>query len=319
MINFPYTYQNGNTKVTICENGAKTREWSDGKNSIVEFPEQADIKITNYCDLGDVFDPKTGELKRRSKTCPFCHEASNTIGKHANLKKLWPFIKQIGAGKEYACGGGAPLKHPDFEWFAKQCQNEGIILNITNNILHMKRDAEKIAYYQREKLIYGLGISYRGKNSLKLLPENISYENVCFHCILGIDSKEDIIAIQDWCAERNIKPKILLLGYKIFRNGEKFFSEKIKKNLDFWREFWILWALRNFGGILSFDNLALEQLELENKIDKKTWQTHYQGKDSTFSFYIDAVNETFAGNSTRDETFPIKNLTIKEAFKKIKT
>lgn len=319
MIKFPYTYQNGNITVTIHEDGKKIREWPDNEIPVVERPEQADIKITNYCDLGDVFDPKTGKLKRRSKTCPFCHEASNTIGKHADLKKLWQFISQMGAGKEYACGGGAPLTHPDFEWFAQKCKDEGIILNVTNNILHMKRDADKIARYQKEQLIHGLGISYRGKKSLKLLPENIDYKNVCFHCILGIDNKEDIKAIQDWCAERNIKPKILLLGYKIFRNGEKFFSKDLRNKLDIWKEFWIMWALKNFEGVLAFDNLALEQLELENKIDKHTWQKHYQGIDGTFSFYIDAANETIAGTSTRHETFKIDNLTLQQAFNKIKS
>lgn len=49
-----HQYQNGNTKVEIYEDGTKIREWPDGENSIVEYPESCDLKITNWCDMNSV-------------------------------------------------------------------------------------------------------------------------------------------------------------------------------------------------------------------------------------------------------------------------
>lgn len=59
------TYKNGNTSVTLYNDGTKVREY-EGTPNIVH-PESIDVKITNYCDLG----------------CAYCHESSTTEGKHA--------------------------------------------------------------------------------------------------------------------------------------------------------------------------------------------------------------------------------------------
>lgn len=51
-------YINGNTLVTIYNDGTKIREYN--KDPQPEFPESIDLKITDYCDMG----------------CPYCHESS---------------------------------------------------------------------------------------------------------------------------------------------------------------------------------------------------------------------------------------------------
>ncbi len=54
-------YNNGNTVVTIFEDGTKIREFEDGVKPFSNFPESIDIKLTNKCDLGCKFclDGKT--------------------------------------------------------------------------------------------------------------------------------------------------------------------------------------------------------------------------------------------------------------------
>ena len=59
----------------------------------------------------------------------------------------------------------------------------------------------------------------------------------------------------------------------------------------------------------SFDNLAITQLDLERQIKEKTdlkWDELYMGDDGDYSFYIDAVSQTFAKNSTisKNQNYP---------------
>ena len=61
------SYMNGNTLVTIYEDGTKVREY-DG-TPVPVHPESMDVKITNACDAG----------------CRYCHEKSVPSGKHADL------------------------------------------------------------------------------------------------------------------------------------------------------------------------------------------------------------------------------------------
>ena len=46
--------------------------------------------------------------------------------------------------------------------------------------------------------------------------------------------------------------------------------------------------------IISFDNLALEQLDIKSKLPDSMWQEFYQGEHS---FYINAVDQYFAPSS----------------------
>src|ERR1035437_2383469 len=89
------SYKNGNTIVTIFNDGTKIREYNDIPEII--HPESIDIKITNYCDMG----------------CFYCHESSTTNGVHADLDKLLKVINELPAGVELAIGGGNPLSHPN--------------------------------------------------------------------------------------------------------------------------------------------------------------------------------------------------------------
>ena len=55
--------------------------------------------------------------------------------------------------------------------------------------------------------------------------------------------------------------------------------------------------------VVSFDNLAVEQLKLKNKLTQKQWDLFYGGDDGTHTFYIDGVNKQFAKSSTSVKRF----------------
>ena len=78
--------------------------------------------------------------------------------------------------------------------------------------------------------------------------------------------------------------------------------------------------------LVSFDNLAIEQLDLEQQIKDHpelglNWKNLYMGDDGDYSFYIDAVSHTFAKNSTlsKDFKYPMESMNVDEMFDYIKS
>jgi hypothetical protein len=223
-------------------------------------------------------------------------------------------------GTELAIGGGNPLAHPDLVWFLREMKSLGVICNVTVNMLHMKKFVTLIKQLQNEKLIHGLGISYRGPKSLNLLPTDIDYSNVVFHMIMGINNFKDCRAVIDWCTKRNNTPKMLLLGYKTFGNGITCYTDELKQVLEMWKQIYLRLLLSSREkAVVSFDNLAISQLELQSQLDDETWNTLFQGHDGLSTFYIDAVKQEVARTSTSAERHKInKTDNIKTLFNKVK-
>lgn len=301
-----HRYKNGNVNVEIYSDGTKIREWPDGEKPVSEYPESCDLKITQYCDMDSV--------------CVYCHEMSNKLGQHGDLDVINSIWASQKPGTELAIGGGNPLAHPGLPDFLRKMRSRGIIPNVTVNIMHMKKFASMIRAFQTEKLIYGLGISYRGSKSLALLPEDIDYSNVVFHMIMGIHDLADCRAVIDWCVERSITPKILLLGYKTFGNGVHHYTDELKQTLSIWKSVYLRALLQSkHRVVVSFDNLAISQLDLKKQVSEDVWNELFQGEDRTHTFYIDAVKGEVAGTSTSSERFPIKHGEhIVEVFNKVK-
>lgn len=296
-----YQYQNGNVLTTIYEDGTKINEWEG--DAEFEFLSSADIKLTNSCSLGDKFD-KDGNLLQRSKTCEFCHEMSNNIGKHGNLeliKKIWDTHQP---GTEMALGGGNVFEHPDIEPFLYHMAGKGFLPNITMNTLHMKPYADRIRALQEDKAIRGIGISYRGPEYMDKLPDNVLYNNAVFHMILGVNDLKDVKAVINWCKVKQVKPKILLLGYKQFGNGIKVYSPELQTKINKWKLY--LPILLGMEGLtLSFDNLAITQIGVEKYMSKEDWNMFYGGTDGLSTGYLSAVDEEFARTSTSNTRYPL--------------
>ena len=161
----------------------------------------------------------------------------------------------------------------------------------------------------KQKLIYGLGISIDETFDFDILNKFDDTSNIVFHVIAGVHD----ISILDKIKESKVK-KVLILGYKEVGRGAEYFDEGVKQIKNQW--------YNNIGKYirvihLSFDNLAISQLDIKRFIPDDKWKRFYMGTDGQFTMYIDAVELEFAVSSTSKEKFPIKG-SIKDIFKHVR-
>lgn len=277
-----YQYDNGNTAVKLYEDGSKERTFEGDPHPV--FPESIDIKITNYCDAG----------------CSFCHEKSTTLGNHADLNKLLNVLSVLPPGVEIAIGGGNPLSHPNLFPFLKQARRQGLVPNITINQKHIAPFKKDILNLINEGLVFGVGISYTAKSYLPAIEEiALSTDNVVFHTISGINQVSDIDELHSFSQSLNKKCKILILGYKNYGFGINYYikNPKVESNKYSWYTQLPKYFKRD-NLVLSFDNLAINQLNLKRFFTEDYWSKFYMGDDFVYTMYIDAVSQTFAPSST---------------------
>lgn len=289
-------YRNGNYQVVINKDtGTKIRICKED-TLVADFPENIDIKITNYCEMG----------------CPMCHESSSTKGKHADILNI-PFIDTLQKNTELAIGGGAVTSHPDLPEFLKILKSRDIIANITIHQKELKEKKAIIQYWIDKKLVSGVGISLHDYDE-EVIAFAQKNSNVVIHTIAGYTSYSLYEKLQD----KNIK--ILILGYKDFRRGHTYnqlFENVIKENISVLSD--MLPQMLSKYRAVSFDNLAIKQLEVSAILTSSQFKQFYMGDDSNFTMYVDLVNQQYAGSSTvaEDKRLPIEK-DIKDMFKKIR-
>ena len=69
---------------------------------------------------------------------------------------------------------------------------------------------------------------------------------------------------------------------------------------------------------LGFDNLAIEQLGIKEVVPEEYWEQFYMGEEGSNSMYIDAVEETFARNSTSSERISWDSMNLLDFFKSLR-
>jgi len=287
-------YKNGNMRTRIFSDGTKIRETEDDE-FIPDFAENMDIKISNYCDMG----------------CKFCHEGSTKNGKHGDILNQ-KFIETLHPYQEVALGGGDATSHPDLIPFLHKLKNRKVIVNMTVNQRHFEQKQELIKKLVDEKLIYGLGVSLVNPTDefISLIQQ---YPNAVIHVINGVLKPSDIAALSN----KNLK--ILILGYKQLRRGSEWYSED-HENISI-KQMWLkenLGAIINNFKVVSFDNLAIEQLEVQRLMSQEEWNEFYMGEDGSMTYYIDMVEQKFARSSTADFNKRYDLLdSVDEMFKKI--
>lgn len=267
-------YKNGNFTTKIFSDGTKVRE-TDDDEFIPVFAENMDIKITNYCDMG----------------CKFCHEGSMVGGKHGDILNA-KFIETLHPYQEVALGGGDVTSHPDLIPFLHKLKDRQVIANITVNQKHFGEKQELIKYLVDENLIYGIGISLVNPTDsfISLVKK---YPNAVIHVINGILTQRDVEKL----ADNNLK--MLILGYKQLRRGNDYFS--VNQKSIYKKHNWLsknLPDIINRFNTVSFDNLAIEQLDVHRLLPKEEWDEFYMGDDGTMTYYIDMVEQKFAKSST---------------------
>ena len=266
--------KNGNYTMFIdLETGTKIR-----KNNldcfIPEKPESMDIKITNKCDMG----------------CAFCHENSTADGLHGDIMSL-KFIETLLPYTELALGGGNPLTHPDLVPFLEKCKSLKLIPSMTINQVHFMKPeySELIDKLVSEKLIYGLGISLTRATD-EFIAKVKKYPNAVIHIINGVQPLAEVRKLYD----QNLK--VLILGYKMFRRGIEYFSEAVDSaKTEYYAE---LADMTKRFDVVSFDNLALNQLEVKRLLTDDEWNEFFMGNDGSHTMYIDCINKQYARSST---------------------
>lgn len=295
-------YQNGNYTVTLDTlTGTKIRE-NDLDFFEADTVESMDIKITNYCDMG----------------CPMCHENSTTEGKHADI--LGPsFLDKLHPYTELALGGGNPLSHPDLYEFLQRCKEREFIPSMTVNQTHFLKHYDLIKQLVDEKLIYGLGISL-GNPTDEFIAKVKTIPNAVIHIINGLVSLEQLHKLKD----KDLK--VLILGYKVFRRGEALYDQEgLLIEMRKTRMYQTLPQMveENWFKVLSFDNLAIEQLNPKRLMEEDEWNEFYMGDDgigdgfTSASMYVDMVERKYAKNSCSTERFDLLP-TIEEMYKSLK-
>lgn len=269
-------YKNGNFTTKIFDDGTKIRETEDDE-FIPAFAENMDIKISNYCDIG----------------CKFCHEGSTKNGKHGDILNQ-KFIETLHPYQEVALGGGDATSHPDLIPFLHKLREKKVIVNMTVNQKHFEQKQELIRKLVDERLIYGLGVSLVNPTD-KFVSLVKQYPNAVIHVINGVLKPSDMEVL----ADKNLK--MLILGYKQLRRGNDWYAEDHENIIV--KQIWLKENLReiiNHFNVVSFDNLAIEQLEVQRLMSKEEWDEFYMGDDGSMTYYIDMVEQKFARSSTTD-------------------
>ena len=267
-------YKNGNFTTKIFSDGTKVRETEDNE-FVAAFAENMDIKISNYCDMG----------------CKFCHEGSARNGKHGDILNE-KFIDTLHPYQEVALGGGDATSHPELIPFLQKLKDRKVIVNMTVNQKHFEQKQDLIRRLVDEKLIYGIGVSLVNPTDefISLVKQ---YPNAVIHVINGVLRPSDIEVLSD----NNLK--MLILGYKHLRRGNEWYNEDHENIVV--KQMWLkenLAEIVNHFKVVSFDNLAIDQLEVQRLMSKEEWDEFYMGDDGTMTYYIDMVERKFAKSST---------------------
>lgn len=301
-------YKNGNYHVEIFDDGTKFRETPDDYFD-ADFPENMDVKITDRC----------------SQNCPFCYEGCTSDGRHAVLfnddgTPRWMWMRGLHAGTEIALNGN-DLDHPQLEQFLTFLKQNGVLANVTVNQRQFENNFDKLFDWCNHDLIHGLGISLR----------HFTYEfdqmcrwfsNIVIHTIFGVTPIEEYMALE----HRNYR--VLILGYKNKNRGVDWMTDKSHGDtfgvvdVRHFKEYLAkITSDTTAFKVISFDNLALEQLDIKNLLftgRDDEWEMIYQGDDGTHTFYMDLVQGRFAHDSTQTMTYDIGDLSLEEMLDHVK-
>lgn len=133
--------------------------------------------------------------------------------------------------------------------------------------------------------------------------------------IVGLTDESVLRQLMD----RNLN--ILLLGYKTFGRGSEYAEDaecraRIRKQTDTLAG--QVETLTQHFRAVSFDNLAIRQLAIGDKMSHDAFKRFYMGNDGEFTMYVDLVKNEFAVSSV-SERKKINSSDIRELFKEVRT
>ena len=284
-------YKNGNATVQLLEDGTRIVEY-DGDLDL-EYPLNVDVRVSSKCTFG--LNPVTGKA-----VCSFCHESARTDGSGGDLAGLFERLNQLPIGVEVAIGAN----QIDRPLVSLLWAMQGHPVNLTVNQGHLRREKDALLHLIDSGLIQGLGVSYRP--GMAAIPgEILEYPHTVVHVIAGIDDIHEVQALRNAGVR-----KVLVLGEKDFGFNQGNVDLQAHKH-RMWQMF--IHGLFDLFDVVSFDNLAVEQLRVSRFIPQKLWESLYQGEHS---MYINAVDGTYSPSSRSPEKTPWAEMSIKEYFKR---
>lgn len=292
MANVLAKYKNGNYTVILADDGTKIRV-NDLDNLTPSFAESIDCTITTKCDGG----------------CPYCYLECNESGEHADLSQ--PFFDTLHKGQELALNGN-DLSHPDLLKFLVRMRRNGVICNITLNQKHFMKYAMSLKNLATIGLVHGIGVSLTDSSDKGLYDQLSLIPNTVVHVIDGLTTKVDIDNMND----KSIK--MLVLGYKPIGRGKEYLDKhkaEIDNNIKYLRD--NLKEISRHFDVVSFDNLAIEHLNVESLVKKDKWDELYMGDEGQYTFFIDAVNKKFAVSSLSKEQYNLMD-NVDDMFKYVR-
>lgn len=281
-------YTNGNYQVAIFNDGTKIRkndvEPAEGQSPdecfIADFPESMDVTITHRCNMG----------------CEMCYAGCTMSGRNAEILNV-PWIDSLHPYTEMAIGGGNIFEHPDLIPFLEKLRARKVFANITVNQHHFMEYYNQILYMVNAGLVNAVGVSVFNPTD-ELLDSMAGINNAVAHCILGVVSLDVLEKMKD----RGIR--LLLLGYKGTGRGAAYSFQhfhdiaakiaKVDKELP---------ELVKHFKVVSFDNKALQQLDVRRMLSDEEWNRFYMGDDgidgktTSATMFIDMVDNIYAVNS----------------------
>ena len=269
------TYKNGNYTVMLdLSNGSKMR-FNDLDNLTPDHAESIDVTISTYCEAG----------------CAFCYAGCSKNGKHADIMSS-SFIDNLPPYTELALNGNEPL-HPDLVPFLEKCKSLKLVPSITVNQATFMKNIDLLKQLSDEKMIYGLGVSLTNASDgfIKAVQQ---FPNAVIHVVNGIVNTGQLYVLSD----KGLK--ILILGYKTVGRGVEYYGHnalrvEVEKS-SLYNDLENI-INDNWFDVVSFDNLALEQLEVKRLMSEDEYRRFYMGDDGKFSMYIDMVSKKFYKNS----------------------
>lgn len=287
------------------------------ENRVLPESDYYQLEIYNYSDLLKLFPERFNKIK----------DMELQSSQEPKIKEIIPNERKVlyditlesgthifpinGYILTHNCGGGNVFEHPDLIPFLENLKEQKVIANITVHQVHFMQNLELIKKLQEEKLIYGVGVSVSAPTK-ELIKALKSVPNTVCHVINGIWNEK----VAEMMVDKNLK--VLILGYKELRRGNDYIAvhDEIVANNKNWLYNNLEKLLKRFK-LISFDNLAIEQLQVRRLLSDAEWEEFYQGDDGTSTFYIDAINQKFARSSTAafDKRYPIDNLSMDEMFK----
>lgn len=269
------SYKNGNYTVMLdLSNGSKMR-FNNLDNITPDHAESIDITISKYCEMG----------------CQFCYAGCSKNGEHADIMSP-RFIDNLPPYTELALNGNEPL-HPELVPFLEKCKSLKLVPSITVNQTTFMKNIDLLKQLSDDRLIYGLGVSLTNASD-SFIKAVQKFPNAVIHVVNGIVNTGQLYVLS------NKGLKILILGYKTVGRGIEYYGhnalmvEAKKSSLCNDLENIIN---ENWFDVVSFDNLALEQLEVKRLMSEDEYRRFYMGDDGKFSMYIDMVSKRFYKNS----------------------